>query len=487
MKKSLIAAILISLIVFPIFADDPDESDKPIEWSFTGEVNFEPSVLDGEPRVYDILHSALSYRYGFFYTLLDFSLRYDWRYTPSESYWLGHYFYLNEGGIQFDFDLASLKLGHFLQRDTINSPYSLFISAQDENREFWKPGLPALMADFTFQTGAFTFESRWFQLNSRSLNGYPDRGANYKVYALHFGDMRFGLQDSTVYTGRVFDAAYFFNPAPMVGLQLYRDEGKPWSEDSNDNSLVGWFYDWRNPRFYLYAQWLLDDLNLDFMVPDFLREMFGKDPKIPGKTAWSLGGYYDFPFGRLGLYHAGATKYTFAATANDHLNPYEYTYFPDVTYVTGSLHQTPGATLPIDYMDNYIGYKYGENNLAFLLDYQTTVGPVEFYSNLEYVISGSKSPANPWHEYIGVNDAGRDTKLLDDPILEHTISARVRALWNWRKLSLYSQIRIGGVFNKLALETAADGGLDIYRPQPGNHKLIYQLKVGVTYRFHFGR
>jgi hypothetical protein len=491
MKKVVIITAFLLVATLVLYGE---EAEKPIEWSFTGELNLEPSVLDGEPTIYDNLQTSLSYRYAFFYTVADFSLRNDKRYSPSEKYWLGHYFYLNEGGMELTFDLVSLKLGRFLQRDIVDSPYSLMISSQDENREFWRPGLPALQADFVFQTGAFTFESRWFKLNWNSINddpiwypsGYPDRGANYKVYALNFGDMRFGFQDSVVYVDRVFDPEYFFSPVPTVGHQLVRNEGKPWSEESNDNSLVSWFYDWRTPYFYLYAQWLLDDINLDFLVPKFMEDEWG-GRKIPQKTAWSLGGYYDFSFGRLGFYHAGATKYTFSPNTDYVDLPYQYSYYPDVTYVTNDLHVTPGATLTLDYMDNYIGYKYGENNLAFLVDYGNTFGPVKFNSSLEYVISGSKSPANPWHEYETVDDTGRETRLLDDPVLEHTISARVRALWNWKKLTLYSQLRLGGKFNELALEPAGDGGLDIYRPQEGSNRFIYQLKIGATYRFNFGR
>jgi hypothetical protein len=491
MKKVFIATLLL-IATLALYSE---EAEKPIEWTFTGELNFEPSVLDGDPTIYDNLQTSLSYQYKFFYTLVDFSLRNDKRYSPSEKYWLGHYFYLNEGGMIFDFDLINLKLGRFLQRDIVESPYSLAISSQDLNREFWRPGLPALQADFTFETRAFIFESRWFKLNWNSSvsapefpsGTYPDRGANYKVYALKLGDMRFGFQDSTVYVDRVFDPEYFFSPIPSVGHQLFRDSGKPWSEESNDNSLISWFYDWNTRDFYLYAQWLLDDINLDFLIPAFMRDEWGYK-QIPQKTAWSLGGYYDFSFGRLGFYHAGATKYTFAATDNDLNLPYQYTYYPDVTYTTTSYHVTPGVTLPIDYMDNYIGYKYGENNIAFLVDYSNTFGPVEFGSSLEYVISGSKSPANPWHEYTTVGDTGRDTKLLDDPVLEHMIAAQIRALWTWRNFTFYSQLRIGGVFNELALDPlpVTYTGLQIYRPQEGSNRLIYQVKIGATYRLNFG-
>jgi hypothetical protein len=167
MKKVVIITAFLLVATLVLYSE---EAEKPIEWSFTGELNLEPSVLDGEPTIYDNLQTSLSYRYAFFYTVADFSLRNDKRYSPSEKYWLGHYFYLNEGGMELTFDLVSLKLGRFLQRDIVDSPYSLMISSQDENREFWRPGLPALQADFVFQTGAFTFESRWFKLNWNSIN-----------------------------------------------------------------------------------------------------------------------------------------------------------------------------------------------------------------------------------------------------------------------------------------------------------------------------
>jgi hypothetical protein len=254
---------------------------------------------------------------------------------------------------------------------------------------------------------------------------------------------------------------------------MSRYAGKPWSEDSNDNSLTGLFFDCRKTLFYIYAQWLIDDLSADFLIPEFLRDEFGGEKRIPQKWAWSLGGYYDFAFGRLGFYHAGATKYTFEATRNDLSFPYEYTYYPSVEYELED-----GTPMTLEYVENYIGYKYGENNIAFLIDYANTFACVQFGVTLEYVISGSKSPANPWHEDT---EAGDNTLLLDDEVLEHTLSARVRASWSWRKWEFYSSLRLGGVFNQLDLEAAGDGGPEIFRPQPGVHKMIYELTVGVVY------
>lgn len=247
--------------------------------------------------------------------------------------------------------------------------------------------------------------------------------------------MRLGLQDSAVYTDRAFDEEYFFSPIPHILTQMSRYAGKPWSEDSNDNSLTGLFFDWRKPLFYIYAQWLIDDLSADFLIPEFLRDEFGGERRIPQKWAWSLGGYYDFAFGRLGFYHAGATKYTFEATHNDLSFPYEYTYYPSAEYELKD-----GTPMTLEYVENYIGYNYGENNIAFLVEYANTFAGVQFGANLEYVISGSKSPANPWHEDT---EAGDYTLLLDDAVLEHTLSARVRASWSWRKWTFYSKLRLG--------------------------------------------
>jgi hypothetical protein len=471
MIKSFIAAVVALIAVFSSFSEEPSGL---LEWSVTGELNLAPSVLDGNPRIYDNINTAVRYNYDFFSLVADVSIKNDKKYSPAEDFWFGRYFYMDQGGMRFDFDLLSLQLGRFYQEDVVNSPYSLFFSSMD---------LPALLTDMTFHTGIFTYSSRWIVLNNRSdpqidyPSGYPDRGMNYKIYAFEFGDLRVGLQDVVIYVDYIFDVEYFLSPIPHTVGQMHREEGKPWSQDTNDNIIMGLFADWHRPPLYLYAQWLLDDINLDFIIPNFLRDKWG-DRQIPQKTAWSFGGYYDFPFGRLGFYHAGATKYTFAPNTDYTNYPYQYSYYPAVEY------QLKDSTvLTLDYIDNYIGYKYGENNLAFLFDYSNTFSRVDFNASLEYVVSGSKSPANPWHEYTSNSAAGSNTRLLDDPVLEHTVAAQVAASWSWRKLSVYSRLRLGEVFNKLELEPSGDGGPDIFRPQPGNDEFIYQLTLGLTYRF----
>ena len=466
------------LILITTLRTFPEEPKGILEWSFTGELGLAPSVLDGNPAIYDKINTSAFYNYGFFSFLGDVSLINDKKYSPAEDYWLGHYFYPAQGGIFLDFELLSLQAGRFYQTDVIDSPYSLIISSMK---------LPALFVDTTFHLGRFTYTSRWVVLNTRSSekppdypDGYPDRGMNYKIFALQFDDLRVGLQDVVIYVDYVFDPEYFLSPVPDAIVQLYRKQGKPWSEYTNDNIVMALFAEWSKPNYYLYAQWLLDDINLDFLIPGFLRDVLG-DNQIPQKMAWSLGGTYDFSFGRLGFYHAGATKYTFSPATNYAEYPYQYTYYPAMWYQLKD-----GTTLPLDYRDNYIGYMYGENNLAFLVDFTRTFGSVTLNADLEYVVSGSKSPANPWHQYLSKDEAGRDTKLLDDSVLEHTATAGIAAAWSLGRLTLFTKLRIGGVFNKLELNglvTPEDGGPAIFQPERGNDQLVYQLAAGASYTF----
>jgi hypothetical protein len=252
-------------------------------------------------------------------------------------------------------------------------------------------------------------------------------------------------------------------------------DSTPWQEDANDNSVMGLFAEWRPPWGYLYAQWLVDDISLNFLIPWFLRDTFG-EPTVANKWAWSVGGYWDLPFGRLGFYHAGAMKFTFEATEDG--KPYGYTYYPAVEY---SLDDAPDFEAVLDPQDNYLGYKYGENNLAFRLELSRLPRPLlgaDFKAALEYVLSGSKSPANPWHDEPDPNQ----TRMFDDPVLEHTVLGELAASWPWRGWTFYTRLRLGGVFNRLALEPGEAGTAQIYRPQAGEHAFVYAWTAGFAWR-----
>ena len=466
---------------------DPD-AQSPLTWSFTGELTLRPDRVTEEAGLYDRLNTSLLYRYRFLQLLGEVSLARDERYVPEEPYTLGRTFFIENAGVLLDFGFLSMRAGRFVHHDVVESPYSLFISSADHWGSGWAAGLPAVLADFGIHGGRFTYESRWVRLNQNATQlmpdgsgPYPDRGANYKVFSVQVGNWRFGMQDAAVYFGRVFDEEYFLSPVPNILTQMVtKRDSTPWQENANDNGIMGLFADWRPAWGYLYAQWLVDDISLDFLIPWFLRDTLG-DRRIANKWAWSLGGHWDLPFGRLGFYHAGATKYTFEATYDG--EPYGYTYYPAVQY---SLDDDPAdLSMTLDPQDNYLGYKYGENNLAFRVELSRLPRPLlgaDFRAAVEYVLSGSKSPANPWHEYASAAAAGRYTQMLDEPVLEHTIVGEAAAAWPWRGWTFYTLLRLGGVFNRLGLEAAADSGAPIFRPQAGENALLYAWTLGFTYR-----
>ena len=475
----LLAAVLIVSAGFSAWAE-AEEDLGTLSWAFTGELNLAPSLVDESPRVYDRLSTLVDVRYGFLGLIGEMSLLNDLKYKPSEDYMLGRYFYLNNGGLELDFDFLSLRAGRLVHRDYIDSPYSLFISSEE---------LPAVIAALSFQAGPFAYESRWIQLNTQSAWSYGERGANYKVFSLTLGEFSFGLQDAAVYLDRSFHLEYFLSPLPSIFVQMFTTADEtPWKEDGDDNSIIGLFGTWNRSPLSLYAQWLVDDISLDFLIPWFLRDRFG-ERRIANKMAWALGGRWELPFGTLGFHHGGATKYTFGGLSggtgvDDYVEGlYGYTYYPASEF----------QERPIDPADNYIGYKYGENNLAFMVEYAVGWPGVELYSNLEYVISGSKSPANPWHEHRSSYEAGRYTQLLNEPVLEHVISAEFGAAWTLRRWTLSGRLLLGGVFNRLALEPVADDApgdpgaqQPVFRPQPGEHRFLYRLSLGLTYSLTAG-
>jgi hypothetical protein len=427
-------------------------------------------------NLFDEIGFAASYEAANILIHLDGGLRNDGAYTPEESYLLGHYIELKNAFIDLHTDRFGLTFGRRAHQDIVESPYSLFISSVP---------LPALVADARYEDDRFFYESRWVQLNALSpLYVFPgttlrlDRGMNYKAYGLKLGNVRFGLQDSIVFTGRSFDAEFFLNPMFQYLQQLVRStDGKPWTEKSNCNSLNGFFADVRSETWYAYAQVLIDDINLDFLG------FWGK-LKMPTKIAWSLGGRVDLPWGTLGAYTAGATKYTFEATyATSSYSdfPYEYAYYPASQYELAD-----GTPMTLDYTQNYIGYKYGENALSLLVDYRRDFAPVPVVlaASIEYVISGSKSPSNPWHEAGTWLDLDwlhhSPLYFLEDPQLEHTLRGTVSSALRLGGFEVSASVMLGGRWNSLTLVEVAAGEPKVFRPE-GLDRLLYAVRLGVSW------
>jgi len=405
-------------------------------------------------------NTALTHNFNNTLFIADLSYYTDSKYSPAMGgdFYSG-YFFMEQGGFIWEGDNLGLSIGRLNPVPLIESPYSLFISSNEN---------AAVTGNFYIESDHFFFQSQWLQLNQDSMiatdefkDGFPDRGANIRYYGLQFGDLRLGLNDSSVYFGRSFDLEYFINPIPSILMQyINNSEGNPWQHNDNENALIGFFIDYTQPEYYTYAQLILDDLNIHMLFDDSYTN--------PTKLGWSLGGTYDFPFGTIGFYQAGATKYLFEPTRNS--DPYGFTYYPDTIYTL-----IDGTQMAITPEDNYIGYKYGENNLAFQITYIPNskifkLKDFNFQGELEFVLSGSKSPVNPWHQYTEYQQGGLYTKMFDEPILEKKLSLTV---YVQKKLSdsflLYSNIELGYIWNRLELTSVASEFITYYENEDSDY------------------
>jgi hypothetical protein len=478
-------------------------------------------LMSGQPELsnlYDEERFSLDYRTSLFSLFIDGSLVNDGKYSDQEPYMGGRYIYLNDAFIKTESDLFSIKAGRGPHHDVVDSPYSLFVSSAD---------IPVLYGEINYTGEFFFYKTRWVNMSYNSAQIYYgteglidptggsavlgetywlDKGMNFKVYGINVGDWRFGFEDVVVYLNRPFDAEYFLNPLPMYFVQLFTTElGVPWAQSGNTGSLIGLFADLNRGDWGGDAQVLIDDLNLDILpwVPD---------RSFKSKVAWSLGGWKDFDFGTMGFHHAGATKYTFASTRTIESStdwgtkgyvdvpysilPYDYAYYPVTEYDLKS-----GEQMPVYYEDMYAGYKYGENNLAFLVDYETTLfsgRPEEFklYTYLEYVMNGSKSPSNPWHEYDSTRNPdieASDWVLFTGEPIEHILRVKANVRKKIGNFTLMTEILAGYVFNGIKLVSVLPSYEDyasvtweepkIYVPQNGNNFPIFQCSVGFNYSF----
>lgn len=415
--------------------------------AFSGNLNLELK-MDNE-KLKDKIEVELEHKKENFEFKLKLPFYNDGRYKFNEDkFYAGHYFMMKEGYTKIKLNNhLELKGGRFIQEDEINSPYSLYFSSEENS---------ALSYEIKYEDDFFFYKSRWLGLNKNSDFDFIDRGANYKVYGMKFGKYRFGYQDIVVYTNEYFNIEYFLNPLPAYFVQ----EGNhsmdaPWNQDTNENSIMGFFVDRRTKKDYYYIQILIDDFNGNRF---FDRESY----QNPDKVAWSLGYKGNYKKGKLGIYTAGATKYTFEPMGNKGANTnYGYTYYPEVEY----------GSKEINLSENYIGYKYGENNLSFLVDYEKN----KIYNSIEYILNGSKSPANPWHKYLTWDEGGQGARFLDDDKLEKELKWNIgikKGEWDFN-------LTLGKIWNKLKLEEAGteeENKIKIYRPSNKNEN-ICEMKI----------
>ena len=468
MKKCIIYIILLLCSLFKLSADESIKVSLDFVNYFTDQVCY-----------YNEINPVFSLEMPFLTAAADLSFINDSKYQAdianfSDGTLLGYYTIMNNGYLEFNYDNFLFSVGQQEHSDFIDSEYSLFISGKNN---------PGFIADFIYDGDFFYYETRWIRLNERSAQYKDDgesidRGANYKTYALKLGDFRLGLQDAAVYLDRSFDLEYFVNPMPQYIIQYNKiGDGRPWQTTSNENNLIGAFLDYTTEDLYVYAQYLMDDFNLHWLLPD--------TPHNPNKMAYAVGSKINTDYGKFTFDVALAFKYTFEATYtkegySDY--PYEYTYYPLSTFFYG---EEEGI---INYLDNYIGYKYGENNLAIRADYSNIFNfilniPVEYDVGTEFIISGSKSPSNPWHELSMHTNTG--TKLFDEDILEYTIKSNFGCYAEIGNFSISTGLILGYVFNELVLSEVVTDEAKIFIPKEGNNRIIIDFSIGLGYSVNF--
>jgi len=261
--------------------------------------------------------------------------------------------------------------------------------------------------------------------------------------------------------------------------------------------MIGLFWDIKKSVWDAYTQVLVDDFSLGFLR--FLYDGFSPNP---WKAAWAFGGRLHTNIGRFGLHHGGALKYTFQPVGTDGHGRYKddsaataygYTYYPETRYFDGS----DAVNLLIE--DLMVGYKHGENNLAFQVDYQNKFYNFLVNAELELVLAGNNSPANPWHDYDArksmYEDGRKGSQLFNDGQIEKRLEFRINVSRSFGPLSTYAAMAIGGRFNKLVLsppdidpyshnspERTVDNEIWIWKASD-SHELIFRFSLGFRYTF----
>lgn len=414
-------------------------------------------------------NANLKYNSNSFQFLVDVALLNNKIYSDpfSEGYYGGFYFLMKDSLISLKLQDSKITFGKTNLGDIINTPYSLFISSIN---------YPRNVLEYKYEDQRFIYITRWIELNNLQNISNQDekfRSANYKLYAVKLGNFRFGYQESNVYVGKNFDFEYFANPIPGFFIQYVNSAGRPFPEGLGEsNFIMGFFLDYKDDTKYLYSQVLIDDINMNrFFYPQSFQN--------PDKIAWSIGGIFSQEHGKIGLYHAGATKYTFQPSLEYGSNLYYgYTYFPYLTYNVGN----KTVIFPPELL--YVGYKYGENNLSFLAEYESNIIK-NLKIGLEYVILGERSPINPWGDKTSFPQG---THLLDDPVLEHRLLTTITLSFELSQVLSFSlNSAMGYIWNRSELVNIDSDNVKkpLFRPTEGNNMPFFSTSINFAIKFSF--
>ncbi len=358
----------------------------------------------------DLVGMSGSVNFPSFSYVYDYQMRKDKMVNPFYGYMtFGHYWYINNSYLSFPLTKLRAKIGrmHFVEGP--GEFYHLFLG--DSAGPF--NGLSLRYAPNQF----FTFKQDMILLddiNPRSLY--------YRRFTVHpLNGLSISYEESILFM-RAFDPWYAFIMLPYPAIEVFRQEDPKsiWYQNINDNALVGFSanYDFSNSK--VYAEFLADDLDMNFIfAPDKFQN--------PNKLAWLIGGKTKLLNAEITAEYAGATAYTFEKFTNTP-DPYAYIAYPKYDKVDG----------------NMLGYEYGENNDALKIKVGYPVDFGRLSMTYEHVRLGNRTPTDPWHE---LSNPPVGTHWLDGPVIETRNIIGVGTKVNLQKLTVEPSISYENIQN----------------------------------------
>jgi len=101
---------------------------------------------------------------------------------------------------------------------------------------------------------------------------------------------------------------------------------------------------------------------------------------------------------------------------------------------------------------------------------------------LEFLISGSKSPVNPWGEEETYEPG---FNLLNEGVLEKTILFKNSIEKNFGKITLGANITTGVILNKLEVVDSEDSAGKPYFLPSENNERIFNIDFYLNFNYNF--
>jgi hypothetical protein len=351
------------------------------------------------------------------------------------------YYLLDYGYAWYEGEKVLLSAGYQNLKRGVGEEYPLFISPNSGSYPsaslLWKP----FGELFTVNLDMLFLRNEIMDFSLEDLDRVQTaKTLYYRNYSLKpFDNLRFGYEEAMLFFGRSIDYLYLLSPAPFMTTEIVQvEENGPWENKTlNDNGFMGLFFEFDNEQLRIFGETLVDDF-----FPEQLFDEANKKEGSVQKVAWNIGGHYDINnSARIGAEFAGATRYTFQASAHSTtVPPYAYTHYDEEKW----------QDLPIEY--NMLGYKYGENSAALDLFYKYSQESWDFESHYEFVCFGNREP------FREEKNTGSGFIWLEDPVLEqqHKIKffLNMDSEWNTHiKLGL----TLGTILNKDLIKNNTEG------------------------------